>query len=152
MPGVDGSRARAGRGCRKREEKEGGCPVEIWRYARRTDDAAKYALSHTSRSHQRVARSANVLDDVADIANCKNYQRETPLAVSTPDFLTRANHARRPVSNSIPSWVIWTFLLARETATHRPRCRRSSSWRALCENLLDNISIYSAVKEEEEEH
>lgn len=32
-------------------------------------------------------RSANVSDDVADIANCKNYHRETSPAASTPDFL-----------------------------------------------------------------
>lgn len=34
-----------------------------------------------------------MLDDVADIANCKNYYRGTSPAVSAPDFLTRARRA-----------------------------------------------------------
>lgn len=50
-----------------------------------TDDAAKCSLTQPV---HRVVRP-NVSDDVADIANCKNYHRRTSPAVSAPDFLTR---------------------------------------------------------------
>lgn len=84
--------AAAGEGAGKGKRKRVG-PVEIWRCASLTDDdaaaAAKCARTRApDQPVHRARRSANVSDDVADIANCKNYHRETSPAAS--DFLTRA--------------------------------------------------------------
>lgn len=87
----------------KREwEKEGGSAGNL---------AIRQAAPTTLRSaHSRTSRSLgrpNVSDDVADIANCKNYHHGTSPTVSAPYFLTRANScASRPVLNSMLSRVI----------------------------------------------
>jgi len=132
-----GSRRQAGgagwtRDAGKGKEKEGGSAGNL---------AIRQAATTTLRSaHSRASRCIaslgrpNVSDDVADIANCKNYHHGTSPAVSSaPYFLTRANPcASRPVLNSMLSRVILTFLLTRN--------RDASNVARQCTEFRENFS------------
>lgn len=94
--GVDGGQVEeqstrdTAKGKGKGKGKEGVGQLEIWRYARR--HRRRYQVRTPAPAG--APRRPNVSDDVADIANYKNYHRGTSPA---PYFLTSANpRASRP--------------------------------------------------------
>lgn len=104
--GVDGGQVEeqstrdTAKGKGKGKEKERVGQLEIWRYARR--HRRRYQVRTPAPAG--ASRRPNVSDDVADIANYKNYHHGTSPA---PYFLTSANPcASRPVLNSMLPRVI----------------------------------------------